>query len=193
MSRMNGSATPGAVSSLALALATAVVVFSIHRYIVRGEAETAADVTDRAGVERDRSSEASRRPPASGSSSHEDAVADESLPTSEDTRESDAPLTLDTPETFRNTSILIAIREAGFVCPDLVSAAAGTDDVAAWRVVCDGALVYLVGVDESGRLAVDPVPYAEGYRYFDPDAPPLWLDQQQPPRRLLERQPFQPR
>lgn len=58
--------------------------------------------------------------------------------------------------------MLIAIREAGYVCMDIVSSAPGTNDSTAWRVACDGALVYLVSVDDTGSVVVDPIPYAEG-------------------------------
>jgi hypothetical protein len=191
MSRTNVPSTSRAASTFALALATGVVVFSVHRFIVRDEVPTAAVDAVTGADAHARSSGAFRRP-ASASSRGDEAGVGEAAARPSATQDRGVAPTPDTPETFRNTSILIAIRDAGFVCSDIIAADGGADDMAAWRVVCDGALVYLVGVEDSGALAVDPVPYAEGYRYFDPEAPPLWLEQPQGPPRRIERQ-FSPR
>lgn len=69
-------------------------------------------------------------------------------------------------ESFRNTTLLIAIRDAGYVCPHMFGADAGAQGVAAWRVRCSDAFAYVVGVNESGELEVDPTAYAEGIRSF---------------------------
>jgi hypothetical protein len=70
--------------------------------------------------------------------------------------------------TFRNTSFLIAIRDAGYECTELLDVNSGGDN-APWRVACAGAIAYLVGVDAAGGLNVAPVPYAEGGPFFDTD------------------------
>lgn len=72
--------------------------------------------------------------------------------------------------TFRNTSFLIAIRDAGYQCAELLDVnSGGGGDNAPWRVTCAGAIAYLVGVGAAGGLDVAPVPYAEGGPFFDTD------------------------
>jgi hypothetical protein len=100
-------------------------------------------------------------------------------------------ITLDSPETYRNTSILMAIRNAGFVCIDIIAADAGSDQVSAWRVVCDGALVYLVGADDAGGFAVEPVYYGDALSPFDPRSGPS--DQSPLNRPRMELIPVEPR
>jgi hypothetical protein len=68
--------------------------------------------------------------------------------------------------TFRNTTLLVAIRDAGFVCADLIDAAQSGDELAGWRVSCRDALAYSVAVDRSGNLVVEPMPQWEGVPVF---------------------------
>jgi len=64
-------------------------------------------------------------------------------------------------ETFRNTSLLMAVRQAGYVCLEMIGVEAGAEDMAAWRVSCDRAMVYFVADDGSGELTVEPVAFGE--------------------------------
>jgi hypothetical protein len=59
-------------------------------------------------------------------------------------------------ETFRNTTFLIAIRDAGFVCEDVVEARLSGTDSAAWRARCRDLRAYLLGIDSAGALHVEP-------------------------------------
>jgi hypothetical protein len=68
----------------------------------------------------------------------------------------------DAPESFRNSTLLITIRENGFPCDDVTSAQQGGDAVRSWHVTCRGALAYLVGVGASGQLVVEPMPMGDG-------------------------------
>ncbi|MBN1237841.1 MAG: hypothetical protein JXB36_05030 [Gammaproteobacteria bacterium] len=171
MAGTGGRFAPGAVSGAALALITAVMVFSVHRVLL-----TDAPGDDSGGGERAEPQghgDAAENPEARAAAG---AQRDSRLPDGRAGRDPDADavaaLSPDAPESFRNTSILIAIRNAGFVCEDILAADAAMaaartpaedGEEAAWRVSCAGALVYLVGVDEEGRLEIDPVPYGEGY------------------------------
>jgi hypothetical protein len=65
-------------------------------------------------------------------------------------------------ESYRNTSLLVAIRDAGFMCTEVVAVSAGAGEVGGWRVSCRDATAYWLGVDDSGRLRVDPVFYGDG-------------------------------
>ena len=78
-------------------------------------------------------------------------------------------------ETFRNTTLLMAIRQSGYVCADMLGADQAADDVAAWRVRCSDAVAYLVAVDAVGNLSVDAISYMEGFQQF------------RSPQELLER------
>ena len=65
-------------------------------------------------------------------------------------------------ETFRNTTLLVAIRDAGFLCAEVLSAQQVGDQGSGWRVGCPAALAYSVIVAESGRLTVKPVAQWDG-------------------------------
>jgi hypothetical protein len=64
-------------------------------------------------------------------------------------------------ESFRNSTLLIAIRENGFPCADVTSAAQGGDPLGGWHVTCRGVLMYLVAAGASGQLVVEPVPVGD--------------------------------
>jgi hypothetical protein len=59
-------------------------------------------------------------------------------------------------ETFRNTTFLIAIRDAGFVCNELLRVYGGMDQSAKWMATCSEMLAYTLGVAETGALSVEP-------------------------------------
>ncbi len=60
-------------------------------------------------------------------------------------------------ETFRNTTFLIAIRDAGFVCNELLRVYGGLNDSAAWTATCSEMLAYTVRVAHAGALQVEPM------------------------------------
>jgi hypothetical protein len=70
-------------------------------------------------------------------------------------------------ETFRNTTFLIAIRDAGFVCNELLRVYGGVDSSAKWMATCSEMLAYTVAVARDGTLRVEPF-----LQYFDGVAPP---------------------
>jgi hypothetical protein len=72
----------------------------------------------------------------------------------------------DASESFRNSTLLIAIRENDFACDEVTSAEQGSEPLGGWRVTCRGALVYLVAVGASGQLVVEPIPMGDGLIVF---------------------------
>jgi hypothetical protein len=66
-------------------------------------------------------------------------------------------------ETFRNTTFLIAIRDAGFVCNELLRVYGGMDESAKWMATCSEMLAYTLGVADTGTLRVEPfLQYQDG-------------------------------
>ena len=89
-------------------------------------------------------------------------------------------------ETFRNTTFVIAIRDAGYVCNELLRVYGGIDDSGKWTASCSEMLSYTVAVMADGGLHVEPM-----LQYFDgngpavpqepgPMRPPLLLPPPQP-------------
>jgi hypothetical protein len=64
-------------------------------------------------------------------------------------------------ESVRNSTFVIAIRAAGFMCEDVVDVYASAD-VPAWRARCRDSRAYYVHVADTGELAVEPT-----LDYFD--------------------------
>jgi hypothetical protein len=60
-------------------------------------------------------------------------------------------------ETYRNTTFLIAIRDSGFVCRELLSVYGGVNDSTTWTVTCSQMLAYTVRVTSSGALRIEPM------------------------------------
>ena len=66
-------------------------------------------------------------------------------------------------ETYRNTTFVIAIRDAGYTCNQLLRVYGGIDDSGKWTVTCTELLAYTVGVLGDGALRVEPMmPYFDG-------------------------------
>ncbi|HSC15843.1 MAG TPA: hypothetical protein VLI71_12035 [Gammaproteobacteria bacterium] len=65
-------------------------------------------------------------------------------------------------ETYRNTTFVIAIRDAGYTCNQLLRVY-GIDDSGKWTVTCTELLGYTIGVNVNGALRVEPMmPYFDG-------------------------------
>jgi hypothetical protein len=69
-------------------------------------------------------------------------------------------------ETFRNTTFVIAIRSAGYVCDDVADVYRGDTGSGTWRVSCRDMRAYTVGVADDGAFAIEPV-----LHYFDAPVP----------------------
>jgi hypothetical protein len=96
-------------------------------------------------------------------------------------------------ETFRNTTFLIAIRDAGFVCNELLRVYGGMDESAKWMATCSEMLAYTLGVAETGTLRVEPfLQYHDGVPWGPQLEPGERLTPVPQPRlepQLLEPQP----
>jgi hypothetical protein len=93
-------------------------------------------------------------------------------------------------ETFRNTTFVTAIRDAGFVCYELLRAYGGMDGSAKWMATCSEMHAYTVSVASNGTLHVAPM-----LQYFDGMASPRIIRQDLEPSLLeprLEPQPLAP-
>jgi hypothetical protein len=89
----------------------------------------------------------------------------------------------DASQTFRNGTLLFAIRRAGFYCADVLSARESGDGV--WLASCSDMLGYIVTLRGPEQFDVHPVA-----QYFDGLAPvPVDRDRLQEPR-LLEPEPL---
>jgi hypothetical protein len=94
--------------------------------------------------------------------------------------------------TFRNTSLLVAIRHAGFYCDEVVAATESVDGV--WLASCMDRSGYALSVRAANQFDVHPIAH-----YFDslfPVFPPA-RDDQQPldrglPRDRLPPEPLDP-
>jgi hypothetical protein len=82
-------------------------------------------------------------------------------------------------ETFRNTTFLIAIRDSGFVCNELLRVYGDIDTSAKWIATCTEMRAYTVSVASTGTLRVAPMlQYFDGLwpqpvqREFEPSAVP---------------------
>jgi hypothetical protein len=90
-------------------------------------------------------------------------------------------------ETFRNTTFLIAIRDSGFVCNQLLGVYGGVNDSMTWTATCSELLAYTVRITNGGELHIEPMlehsdsigPRIE--QRFDEPQPTL------PPRELPQR------
>lgn len=75
-------------------------------------------------------------------------------------------------ETFRNTTFLIEIRAAGFVCAELLGVYGGANDSTTWTATCSAMLAYTVGVTSTGALHIEPIlQYLDGVPRVPPIAP----------------------
>jgi hypothetical protein len=97
-------------------------------------------------------------------------------------------------ETYRNTTFVIAIRDAGYTCNQLLRAYGGIDDSGKWTATCTEMRGYMIGVSGTGTLRVEP--YMQYFDGLTPSAIQQFNDSvpitPAPPPRDLQPQP-QPR
>ena len=88
----------------------------------------------------------------------------------------------DASETFRNSTLLFAIRRAGFNCADVVSAHESVEGV--WLASCSDVIIYIVTLRGAEQFDVHPVEYRDSVA-------PVPLDRDRSPDpRSLEPQPL---
>jgi hypothetical protein len=109
----------------------------------------------------------SRAKGADGASVEPSSVIIEADPVEAQTDAAGDPSSIDlrdAPQTFRNSTLLFAIRRAGFYCGDVVSARESTDGV--WLASCSDMLGYIVALRGAEQFDVHPVA-----QYFDGVSP----------------------
>jgi hypothetical protein len=90
-------------------------------------------------------------------------------------------------ETYRNTTFLIAIRDSGYVCPELLGVYGGVNDSGTWTATCSQMFAYTVRVVSTGALRIEPMlqhvdsitPQPE--QRFEPDSGRVLPPQELPP------------
>ena len=90
-------------------------------------------------------------------------------------------------ETFRNTSFLIAIRDSGYTCNELLRVYGGFEESGKWTATCSEMLSYTVGVAGNGALRVDPMNV-----YWDGIARPVIQQSNEPVQPLRDSIPVVP-
>jgi hypothetical protein len=70
----------------------------------------------------------------------------------------------DASETFRNSTLLFAIRRAGFYCADVIAAHESVQGV--WVAGCSDVVMYIVTLRGTERFDVHPVPYGDSVAPF---------------------------
>lgn len=172
--------------TIALGLLTGVLVFSLERLISRDEAgprglrpTTVPIAADEPGARRLAASTEAGDPSKLGGRDAAEAPADGGIESAlhaagepSDAATAKVGALLAMPESYRNTTFLIAIRDAGFTCTNVIGVARGSGEVGAWRVGCDGAMAYWLGVDDAGKLVINPVAYGDSVGPQLPLEPP---------------------
>jgi hypothetical protein len=64
----------------------------------------------------------------------------------------------------RNALLLQAIRDAGYLCEEIIDATAPADTATGWRVLCTDMLVYLASLDTNDALHIEPIAYGDPAR-----------------------------
>jgi len=175
---MNAKAVLAACQALGIAIVSAAVLFVLHRTL-SSDGPWSRVSTFGFGNAADRSMEPGEAQVAERDPRAEDMRGDarrdadepalgtrtEAGAANEAAEAADAPRTnphieaLSHPSpTYRNSSLAAAIRDAGHVCTDVLSSAAGDEDLKSWRVSCDGGRAYLVFAD-GDELRVEPMLY----------------------------------
>lgn len=90
-------------------------------------------------------------------------------------------------ESVRNSTFVIAIRGAGFVCEDVIGVDQAERDAPAWRAHCPGLLAYLLSVRDDGALGVEPT--LDHWDGVAPVIPVRPAPQINPPDLLAPREP----
>jgi hypothetical protein len=97
------------------------------------------------------------------------------------TSQPEPPIERSAPEA-RGARFATAIREAGYLCDEVIEATIVEGARMAWRVVCNDALAYLV-VIEGDDVRAEPMPYTDPVLRTDPRVRPTpEAEREEPPR-----------
>jgi hypothetical protein len=67
----------------------------------------------------------------------------------------------DAPVEQRNQLLLQAIRDAGYLCDEIIDATSPPVGGSVWRVLCNDMLVYVASLDADDVFHVEPIPYSD--------------------------------
>jgi len=81
------------------------------------------------------------------------------------------------PKPSRAPVFLLAIRDAGFDCQEVIDSGQSGAERWIWRVRCAGALAYWGAIDDYGYLTVEPAIYWDNGPAVIPNIETLPLDQ----------------
>ena len=168
---MKAKSTLGALQTIIIGVVSAAAVFVLHRAIISEPAPPLPSGRSAVAVESsapfDSAEQRVSAPPAetetlARADSEAPAEAEESVPRRGRELPNPHVEALRSPSPiYRNVSLMTVIREAGYVCTDILSSAAGDDALATWRVSCEDAQAYLIAEDGAGGLRVEPIAYFE--------------------------------
>lgn len=176
---MRARSALGAFQIIAIGVVSTAAVFALHRAFLSDPALSLASGRPASSLEssvRSDDPRASLAEPAARSElellAKAEPAGDESGSETTAEERAPAPGSRDVPNphvaalrspspTYRNVSLTTVIREAGYVCIDILSSAAGDDGLGTWRVSCEDARAYLISEDGAGGLRVEPIAYFE--------------------------------
>jgi hypothetical protein len=61
----------------------------------------------------------------------------------------------------RDALLLQAIRDAGYLCEEIVDVTMPVEIATGWRVLCKDMLVYLASLDASNAVHIEPIAYGD--------------------------------
>lgn len=85
----------------------------------------------------------------------------------------------------RDSVLLSMVRDAGYPCLEVHAAMPLVPDAAAWRITCPDAHAYVIEIDASGTLRIDPLTYSEGRSPYQ--EPPILTEPPSPTGPRLPR------
>jgi hypothetical protein len=71
------------------------------------------------------------------------------------------PSVRDAPVEQRNQLLMQAIRDAGYLCDEIIDATSPPVGDSVWRVLCNDMLVYVASLDAADVFHIEPIPYGD--------------------------------
>jgi len=71
------------------------------------------------------------------------------------------PSIREAPAEDRDRLLLQAIRDAGYLCDEILDTTAAPTGGSMWRVLCNDMLVYIASLDGADVLHIEPIPYGD--------------------------------
>jgi hypothetical protein len=71
------------------------------------------------------------------------------------------PSVRDAPVEQRNQLLMQAIRDAGYLCDEIIDSTSPPVGDSVWRVLCSDMLVYVASLDSADVFHIEPIPYGD--------------------------------